>query len=232
MSKFAISDIHGCSRTFNALLDKIAFSQADELFLLGDYIDRGPDSRGVIDTIFKLRESGYRIHCLRGNHEQMLLDVLENTYSRFHWYANGGVRTLESFEKMEAEAIGPGYIDFFSKLDFYFAIDNFLLVHAGLNFNHPSPLSDTVAMLWVRNWYERIDYQWLGERIIIHGHTPISEKEIRQQWKQLDERRYLNIDGGCVFAGVRQGLGSLCAYDLTNNRLFFQESLGEAFTPA
>ena len=66
MRKFAISDIHGCLKSFEALLDKIQLSTSDELYILGDYIDRGPDSKGVIDYIWKLEQEGYAVKCLRG----------------------------------------------------------------------------------------------------------------------------------------------------------------------
>ena len=87
MSKYAISDIHGCIATFKTLLDKIKFSKEDELYLLGDYIDRGPDSKGVIDHIWYLQKSGYQVHCLRGNHENMLLQEVINP---IHYY-NGRI---------------------------------------------------------------------------------------------------------------------------------------------
>ena len=70
MRRFAISDIHGCARTFEALLDRIAFTSQDELYLLGDYIDRGGDSKGVLDLIFRFQKEGYAVQCLLGNHEQ------------------------------------------------------------------------------------------------------------------------------------------------------------------
>ena len=93
MRRFAISDIHGCIKTFKTLVDRIEFSKEDTLYLLGDYIDRGPDSKGVIDHIWKIQEEGYRVHCLRGNHEQMLLEELKNI--KF-WY-QGEPAMLKSF---------------------------------------------------------------------------------------------------------------------------------------
>jgi len=77
MKKYVISDIHGCAKTFKALVDRISFSREDELYLLGDYIDRGPDSKGVIDHIWDLLETGYTVHCLTGNHEQMFLHAID-----------------------------------------------------------------------------------------------------------------------------------------------------------
>ena len=73
---FAIGDIHGCSNTFKRLLlDKIKIRKSDIIYCLGDYIDRGIDSKGVIDFILELRAEGYTIYTLRGNHEQMMLDA-------------------------------------------------------------------------------------------------------------------------------------------------------------
>jgi serine/threonine protein phosphatase 1 len=92
LKKFAISDIHGCNRTFNEVLQKTGLNKDDQLFLLGDYIDRGPDSKGVIDTIFNLQNEGYQVHCLRGNHEQMLMDAWQKNdfhYTR-RWLMHGG----------------------------------------------------------------------------------------------------------------------------------------------
>ena len=74
MRKSAFSDIHGCNRTFSALLDQVAPDTGDELYFLGDYIDRGPDTKGVIDRIWGLEQEGLTVHCLLGNHEQMLMN--------------------------------------------------------------------------------------------------------------------------------------------------------------
>ena len=95
--KIAISDIHGCCKTFKALLNKIKFNSNDELYLLGDYIDRGPDSKGVIDYIWQLQKEGYQVNCLRGNHEQMMLRAAFVENKLDHWMRNGGETTLFSF---------------------------------------------------------------------------------------------------------------------------------------
>jgi serine/threonine protein phosphatase 1 len=72
MGIWAISDIHGCYRTFEALIEKIGLCKEDELHLLGDYIDREPGSKEVLDLILKLKSENYHVHCLLGNHEIML----------------------------------------------------------------------------------------------------------------------------------------------------------------
>ena len=95
MRRFAISDIHGCRATFEKMLTEVLqLQKEDTLYLLGDYIDRGPDSRGVIDHIWALQKEGYQVHCLRGNHEQMLLDEVDKDG---FWY-KGNRATLDSFQ--------------------------------------------------------------------------------------------------------------------------------------
>jgi len=130
MSRFAISDIHGCAATFKALLAKIEFSKEDTLYLLGDYIDRGPDSREVIDHIWELQEDGYTIYCLRGNHEQMLIDELAE---KEIWY-NGEPETLKSFDARSNQDIPKPYVEWMEELPYFFEIQDYILVHAGLNY--------------------------------------------------------------------------------------------------
>ena len=142
MRKFAISDIHGCLKSFEALLDKIQLSTSDELYILGDYIDRGPDSKGVIDYIWKLERDGYAVKCLRGNHEQMLLNILDEAS---HPYDPGDEQLLDSFGVNHAMRIPEKYIEWCRQLPYFFEVDEYLLVHAGFDFNGPDPLADTHA---------------------------------------------------------------------------------------
>ncbi len=88
---FAIGDIHGCRKTFEKLLkDKIQLTKEDEIYCIGDYIDRGDDSKGVIDLIINLRTDGYKIKILRGNHEQMMLEAATDKKALSLWLDNGG----------------------------------------------------------------------------------------------------------------------------------------------
>ena len=198
MSRYAISDIHGCAKTFKALLEKINFTKQDELFLLGDYIDRGPDSRGVIDHIWELQDKGFKVNCLRGNHEQMLLDEIDKVEE---WY-NGEQATLASFEVTQNIDIPKKYIEWMNRLEYYFELDDYILVHAGLNFLRKDPLADLREMMWVRRWYDQIDYDWLGKRIIVHGHTPTKKSEIEDSLKILDHLPVIDIDSGCYYETV------------------------------
>ena len=224
MRKFAISDIHGCSRTLEALLDKLAVTTADEVYFLGDYIDRGPDSKGVIDLILDMKSEGYAVHCLMGNHEAYMLLSKDDPRYQPEWLSWGGRETLRSFglhSGNQLNRIEKRYWAFLSELDPFFSVDDYLLVHAGFNFQAEDPALDFEAMLWIRDWYEDIDYDWLGPRMIVHGHTPVSTSIIRSLHRNLADGQVLDIDCGCVYP-QREGVGYLCAFDLTNNELVFQ----------
>jgi len=228
MSRYAISDIHGNVKTFEALLDKIGLSTADELYLLGDYVDRGPDTRGVFDQIFILRKLGYKVHCLVGNHEEMMLNANDGDKEDFDfWFRNGGKETLASFESNRIELVPDQYWEFIQSLSTHFLVDNYIMVHAGLNFKAINPLADSVNMRWARRWYDSIDYSWLGERIILHGHTKTAQSTIEQMVENLDQNRYLDIDNGCYSQAI--GQGQLCAFNLDTRELVFQKNVENSF---
>ncbi len=198
MRKFAISDIHGCFLSFEALLDKIALSTSDCLYLLGDYIDRGPDSKKVIDKILQLRKEGYQVDCLAGNHDYAITEAKVNPSFFAQWHNGwGGKQTMEGFDVNTLDHIGQEYWDFFNSLEMTFEVDNYILVHAGLDFTINDPLRPNIEMLYIRDWYDQINYDWLGDRVIVHGHTPVSHFHIRAMVERLDEKKFLDIDGGC-----------------------------------
>jgi serine/threonine protein phosphatase 1 len=225
MKKIVISDIHGCNKTFWALLEKTGFSTGDRLFLLGDYIDRGPDSKGVIDSIFRLRDEGYDVSCIRGNHEQMLIDAWDHNDWKHNsfWLYNGGQQALDSFGVAKIPLIPQKYNDFIRGLEYYIEDEEVLMVHAGLSFGTSNPLENQHPLMWIRNWYDGLDYQWLGDRYVIHGHTPTPKVRIQDMLRQLDQRRYLCIDAGCCF--TREGYHSLCAFEINSKELFFQKNI-------
>ena len=215
MPRYAISDIHGCNQTFLALLKQISFSKEDELFLLGDYIDRGPDSKGVIDTIWRLQAEGHTIRCLRGNHEQMAIKFARGGGENIdHWMRNGGGTTLASFDNYMEEK----YVQWMEDLPYHLESPGYILVHAGFDFFGP-PLENKKAMIWERRWYAAIDYDWLGDRTILHGHTPIPKTEIENMRDVIAIHQVLDIDAGCVF--TRGQYGRLCAFDMDQRELTF-----------
>ena len=224
MKKYAISDIHGCAKTFKALLDRISFSKEDELYLLGDYIDRGPDSKGVIDHIWHLQETGHIVRCLRGNHEQMFLHAID---ARDELYGinetRGYAETIASFGTSNIDYIPKAYVKWIKNLDFYLEVDQYILVHAGLSFSDGKPLENKAEMIWIRYWYEGIDRAWLGNRIIVHGHTPAPQLEIKKSIQTLSEIPAIDIDNGCPFESF--GFGNLCAFELGTQTFTFQKNI-------
>ncbi len=219
--RIAISDIHGCGDTFEALLkEQVGLSTKDTLYLLGDFIDRGPNSKKTIDLIFSYSNAGYSVHCLMGNHEDMMLKGKENPYYHELWsQVNGGITTLSSFGVEHVLELPEAYMKFFDNLHFYFSLSEYLLVHAGFNFKSPDPFSDYESMLWIRGF--KVDPDKTNNKQIIHGHTPTPFREIKTA---IDENRpTINIDNGCAYP--KEGLQGLIALDLDTFKIWRQPNI-------
>ncbi|NTW23243.1 MAG: serine/threonine protein phosphatase [Lentimicrobium sp.] len=209
---FAISDIHGCYDRFREMVEQhIVLSKSDKLILLGDYIDRGTNSKEVIDYIIALQKSGYDVIPLMGNHEAMLLDALADPSGVTLWFVNGGHKTMQSFGISRLIEFDPYYIDFFRNLNYYYAVENFLFVHAGFNDSIEDPFSDRRSMLWE----SRQEYQHplLKGKTIIHGHQTIKLSSLIDS---IDKHaRVINIDTGCVYAHPEE-YGRLTAFEINS----------------
>lgn len=219
MKKYAISDIHGCFHTFKELLNKIGLNKTDELYLLGDYINRGSNSKEVIDFVIYLQNKDYSIKTLKGNHEEMVFDSIE-----LEGWTNGEEETLKSFGINHLKELDKKYINWFLNLDLFIENDEFIFVHAGLNFDTSNPLENMRSTTWIRDWYNSINYDWLGNRKIIHGHTPKEKFEIEKMINEFEQQRVLNIDNGC-FMKETNGYGNLCCVELNNMELTFQKNI-------
>jgi serine/threonine protein phosphatase 1 len=224
MRQFAISDIHGHLATFKALLKRLEFSKEDELFLLGDFIDLGPDSKGVIDYVEDLQATGHRVHCLRGNHEQMCIEAPSNRDYWRMWLQHGGKETCTSFDSQDY-TVPEEYLSWMGELPLYLETEGYLFVHAGIDTRKPNPLMDKESLLWARYWTNTIDRDWLDGRIVVHGHTPTSFQDIQLSIKAVEHLPVINIDAGC-FAKHTSGMGHLCALELGSHALTFQENGG------
>ena len=213
---FAIGDVHGCFDKLKVLIEeKIQIKKSDKVILLGDYIDRGTQSKEVIDYIIELKEKGFDILPLIGNHEAMLLDALANNEFLFLWIQNGGSETLKSFGISSLEFLEAKYIDFFKKLRYYFSFEEFLFVHAGFNDEVNNPFEDKYHMIW--KCRENYKHLLLQNKIIVHGHCPIKESVSK---KLLQESgNVINIDTGCVFSD-KVGYGKLSAIELYSKVLY------------
>jgi serine/threonine protein phosphatase 1 len=221
--RFVITDIHGCFKTFRSLLeDIVGFSKKDILYLLGDYIDRGPYAKSVINYIITLIDSGYDIRLLRGNHEEMLLNTYKNPCldEEELWFSNGGKATLKSYGIINVQDIPDEHILFFEKLNYYFELPDYFLVHAGFDYSNGIPLENKSAMLWTRNVTNNFEYT-LG-KTIVHGHTPETIEQLKNDIE--NKSNVINIDTGCVYNKFTC-LGYLICLNLDNKEVFIKKNI-------
>lgn len=219
MTRYAIGDIHGGSKTFRALLGRLGLRRGDRLYLLGDLIDRGRDSQGVLDTVLNLREAGFNVRPIRGNHEDMLLRNLSGDHDAWspHWSEQFGEATLLSFGIRELGELPARYLNFLLSLPLLELEDDYVFVHAGLAFNSPDPLRNyhPQNLLWHESGVP--DRNRLGGRITVTGHKfrPLQQIEA----SLLTDR--ICLDNG-AFTGMIPDLGNLVALDLEQKKLFVQ----------
>jgi serine/threonine protein phosphatase 1 len=206
MSLFAVGDIHGCSRTLDLMLERIDPGPDDHLVFVGDYIDRGPDSNGVIERLLGLQAS-VRCTFLKGNHEALMLAYLDHGEYEV-WRMNGGLDTLSSYQDADGQIRVPeSHIRFIRDSLPYFETPEFFFVHGGI----PPELSvaDAVAsldeqtFLWERAHLNARRRAW--EKVVVCGHTPRPEP--------LNQDDLIAIDTGCVYF-TRPGMGRLTAVKL------------------
>jgi serine/threonine protein phosphatase 1 len=192
----AIGDTHGCRAMLDRLLDR-CFRFADarpmRLVFLGDYIDRGPDSRGVVERLMELQQQlPDRVVCLRGNHEALLLEALATGDMRL-WLYNGADTTLASYRVDDIAALPREHLDWYAALKT--SLDDGLrfFVHAGVD---PACALDDQTdhdLVWMREPFLSTERDY--GRLIVHGHTPLrGGKPDLRRWR-------LNIDTAAVYGG-------------------------------
>jgi len=232
--RWVIPDIHGCVKTLQTLIEElIRPDRWDDLYFLGDYIDRGPDSKGVIDYIRTLQKEKYNITALRGNHEQFVIELYEaELNSKFAWFYRfadkkyrswmdiGGRDTMLSFGISELRDIPPEYIDWMRSLPYYFQMEDFILVHAGLNFEAEDPFSDKETMLWTREY--KIVPEKIGNRKIIHGHVPVN-LELMDMAIKNKSLKFIDLDNG-PYIKDKSGFGNLVALELNSLETVIQDN--------
>jgi serine/threonine protein phosphatase 1 len=187
MKTFVVGDVHGRCAQLHALLKMVPRDEeADLLVFLGDLIDRGPDAPGCVDLVLDMhRQNPERVICLRGNHEQMLLDFIEGSANLWITPVTGGERTYEQYTKKalvinseqdlsdarkEIERSMPAeHLDFLATLPHYHEDEFAIYVHAGLDRKkHPRDTSPQ-ALLWMRDMEFYKNYKG---KPCIFGHTP------------------------------------------------------------
>jgi serine/threonine protein phosphatase 1 len=200
-----ISDIHGELEKFNHLLEKAGFDvNKDQLILLGDYIDRGPDPKGVLNRVMELKEQGAIV--LKGNHDEMMKAAANQEPGAWErWEKNGAMYTLKSYDP-SIEIMGipndntfQRHISFIKEMDYYYQTDDYIFVHAGVDPDIPVEETDPYTLVWIR---EQFHHGYQGGKTVVFGHTPTAYFH----GKGNDDVYYgknniIGIDGGAVYGG-------------------------------
>jgi len=192
---FAIGDIHGQVGKLQQLvarcLKDVRQDSIDFVFL-GDYVDRGPSSNEVIEYLLDF-SSRHSVVCLRGNHEQLLLDATEDPIAEQAWLANGGDTCLRSYQLTYASELPEVHLEFIRRLKFFHDDGRRFYVHAGVNPNIPLDQQCENDLVWIREPFLSSDFDF--GRLIVHGHTPL-----RNGLPEFRPNR-LNIDTGAAYGG-------------------------------
>ncbi|WP_114777709.1 metallophosphoesterase [Botryobacter ruber] len=225
MARYALTDIHGCVLTLKALvLDLLNLQKEDELYILGDLVNKGPDSKGVIDFIMHLQKQHYQVFCLRGNHDQMLVTAAKAGDCAVKLSNTEKELTLSSFDIKDFRHLPDKYLHFLQDLPFYLELPDYFLVHAGFDFRQDDIFRDTDAMLNIRNY--KPDRKKLSDKYLLHGHTPQPLHAIKKAISHNDIR--MNLDAGCAYY-KNAPLGNLVALDLDSFELFIQNNLDRPY---
>jgi serine/threonine protein phosphatase 1 len=190
---YVFADVHGMRDKLVDLLERIPFRiDRDTIVFLGDYVDRGPDSKGVVDIILELMDTGMHVVCLRGNHECMWQDYLEDREELLFLH-NGGTATLKSYQQFpvvgSAMVLPERHREFLELLLPWYEMEQFILVHAGLRPGIPLAQQEDKDLYWIRHEFIQSDYDF--DKTIVFGHTPFTRPFIG--------RKRIGIDTGAVY---------------------------------
>jgi serine/threonine protein phosphatase 1 len=192
---YAVGDVHGSLQKLSDLVARCERHAADRpasFVFLGDYIDRGPDSRGVIDALMNLQSRlGDRVIALKGNHEAVAIEVIDGEGDEAMWLREGGAATLRSYGVRRARQLPNDHVAWLRSLPLRYDDGRRLFVHAGIDPDRPLDAQNDHDLLWIREPFLS-DPRDHG-RLIVHGHTP-------QNAGMPDLRgNRLNLDTGAVF---------------------------------
>lgn len=211
MRVYAIGDVHGCldqlSRLHEEIYADLTNRPVDDwrIVHIGDYADRGPDSRGVIELLLERTAGDGRILCLRGNHDEMFARGIRGDRRMAQvWLNNGGLETLQSYgldleaflaalqnEGSVEDAIPAEHLRFLDELGNAVLFGDYYFVHAGIDPTRPLDYQEHQAQLWIREPFLTSRQEF--EAVVVHGHTPVRQVEAR------DNR--IGIDTGAVYGG-------------------------------
>lgn len=224
MDYLIIGDVHGSYDKLEKLVSTV--HQGEQLVFLGDYIDRGKDSRKVLEFIQQKQLEGAIL--LRGNHEQMFLDFLNKPEEdNMYYLGQGGIQTFESFGLMgfDAEYLAEQFKQRHSDLyelikatEYYFETDDYIFVHAGISpFEDDWKNTPEEDFLWIREWFHRTPN--ITEKTVVFGHTPtffLHGEQTNEVWDSRSTGK-IGIDGAAFSEG-----GLLHAIKVKNGRKSFR----------
>lgn len=210
----AIGDIHGCRTALETLLEAIQPTENDTIVTLGDYIDRGPDSRGVIDTLIRLGERTQLVGVL-GNHEEMMMEVLHHGEAHHSWLRYGGVETLDSYGfDGDLDFLPPEHQEFLNSLGDFYTSGDYFFTHAAYD---PEIALEEQEVEMLR-WYSLtngIPQRHISGKTAVVGHTANRDGEI------LDCEHLICLDTYCY------GGGWLTAMEVNSRQVWQANQRGE-----
>lgn len=197
MLTYAVGDVHGCLDKLKSLIAACRQHAGGEeilLVFLGDYIDRGAESAGVVRYMLGLQAGAPRgIIALKGNHEAWALAVLDGLLPATAWLRNGGTATLSSYGASDVGELPKAHLDWMRSLPLTYDDGRRLFVHAGIDPRKPLHAQDDQDLIWIREPFLDDDRDY--GRLIVHGHTPLETAR-----PDLRPNR-LNLDTAAVFGG-------------------------------
>jgi|AntRauTorckE6833_2_1112554.scaffolds.fasta_scaffold00011_4 serine/threonine protein phosphatase 1 len=215
----AIGDIHGCALSNHALLKKLdnEYNDKPTYVFLGDYTDRGPDSKKVVEQLIKFNKD-HECVFLKGNHDQMLLDAYEKGDWNL-WLSNGGNTTLKNYDSSPGDFKLPkDHYEFFKSTELYWETEDYFFVHGGISPDLTIPENldseyEREQFIWQRDHVYARTNNW--SKTVVFGHTPVKEPIV--------EENMLGIDTGCVYK--KKGYGVLTAVALPEMKFIEQNCL-------
>ena len=211
---FAIGDIHGCSQALQVLIQSIDPQPEDIVVTLGDLVDRGPDTRGVIDQLIELSKRTQFVGLL-GNHEEMMLEVVRGQTPPHRWLRYGGVDTLDSYGfDGDLDFLPADHVAFFGELGDYFENDDYFFTHGGYSPELPLGHQDPERLRWT-SLRDLVPGPHYSGKTAVVGHTANHEGEV------LDFGHLVCIDTYCY------GGGWLTAMECTTRHFYQANEQGQ-----
>ena len=211
---YAIGDVHGCYAELKILLEDILqISKEDEVCFTGDMITKGKESLAVIEYILKLRNEGYNVLSILGNHEYRFLYLFHNDFDLLEEYLSRyNARSLLQGELDEI-------VDFFEDLPFYHIIENCIITHSILGESKDYGSSDSRMIFGSKHFQSLYDSELIYQNRVVHGHIVQPLDMIRSNISQAS--KIIGIDGGCIYPKY----GPLCALELTTFELNYVQRI-------